>query len=134
MQPLYESFIALLEMTTQSMTGCLVVPEQEFQYTAPRPATFETCRQACCSEASKRFRVDAQFDDVKVRDVRQKIEGEQRLHRDAKIYVTADPFQSIGQTGEEFVLAPAQSQSSQHSRGFAVCLQVQFSRCLLRRG
>lgn len=51
-----------------------------------------------CSEASKRFRVDAQFDDVKVRGVRQKVEGEQRLHRDAEIYMTANPFQSISQT------------------------------------
>lgn len=51
-----------------------------------------------CSEASKRFRVDAQFDDVKVRGVCQKVEGEQRLHRDAEIYMTANPFQSISQT------------------------------------
>lgn len=50
--------VALVQATMQFMTGRLVVPEQEFQYMVAKKATFETCRQACCSEASGRFGVD----------------------------------------------------------------------------
>ncbi len=54
------NFVALLQTRMQSMTGRLVVLEQEFHYRVAKKATFETCRQACCSEASQRFGLDPQ--------------------------------------------------------------------------
>ena len=61
------------------------------QYKVPRPA-FGNCRPACCREASKRFRVDAQFV-VKVRNMRQKVEGGRTASAwEAKQKVRTEPF------------------------------------------
>ena len=70
------------------MQACFVAHEQDFCYSVPWPATVKSGKEACCSEAKKRFNTDAQYDKLLVGKRRQYPDDTDPLHLDSKIFVT----------------------------------------------
>ena len=70
-----------------------------------RSSSTQLLDQSTLKHANKRaavkqqVHINAQYHDVKVRGVRQKVEGGQRMHRGANIYVKADPYEGSSPTG-----------------------------------
>ena len=83
-------------MVTQFMTGRLVGCEQEFQYSVPRPASFEQCKEASILEARKRYHVDkVQFYQVAVNGKQRKVEASEKLASNSKLDLKYSPATQV---------------------------------------
>lgn len=78
------------------MTARLIGREHEFQYTVPKPATFEDCEKASTREAHKRYRTDdLRLHEVTVNGRRKDVEASEKLARNSKLCYKYSPSPEV---------------------------------------
>lgn len=81
------------------MTAQLVGRQHEFQYTVPKPATFEVCEKASTCEACKRYRLDnLRLREVTVNGKHRNAEASEKLTSNSKLCYEYSPSPGV-QTG-----------------------------------